>query len=106
MALITGLIEAIKGEKLIMNIESIADLILEHESSLNAEILHRDVSIGNIMLTENEDDDFLIDYDLAIKVNSDQASDAPSKIDTKMFMTIEALRDEPHSFMHDLKSFF
>ena len=106
MALITGLIGAIKGENLIMNIESIADLILGHESSLDAGILHHDVSIGNIMLTENEDDGFLIDYDLAIKVNSVRASGAPSKTGTKVFMAIGALLGEPHSFMHDLESFF
>ena len=39
-----------------MNIESIANLVLGHESSFQAGILHRDVLIGNIMLTENEDD--------------------------------------------------
>ena len=58
------------------------------------------------MLTENEDGGFLIDYDLAIKVNGDRASDAPSKTGTEIFMAIGALRGEPHSFMHDLESFF
>lgn len=106
VALIIGLSGAIKGENLIMNMESIADLILGHESSLNAGILHRDVSIGNIMLTENEDDGFLIDYDLAIKTTSDRASGAPGKTGTKVFMAIGALLGEPHSFMHDLESFF
>ncbi|KAL8699985.1 MAG: hypothetical protein Q9201_005694 [Fulgogasparrea decipioides] len=106
VALITGLIGAIKGENLIMNIESIADLILGHESSLNAGILHRDISIGNIMLTENEDDGFLIDYDLAIKTNSDRASGAPGKTGTKVFMAIGALKGEHHNIMHDLESFF
>ncbi|KAI4225365.1 MAG: hypothetical protein L6R40_008377 [Gallowayella cf. fulva] len=90
VALINGLIRAIKG----------------HESSLNAGILYRDVSIGNIMLTENEDDGFLIDYDLAIKTSNDRASGAPGKIGTKVFMAIGALRGEPHSFIHDLESFF
>ncbi|KAL8669127.1 MAG: hypothetical protein Q9168_006267 [Polycauliona sp. 1 TL-2023] len=90
VALINGLVGAIKG----------------HESSLNAGILHRDVSIGNIMLTENEDDGFLIDYDLAIKTTSDRASGAPGKTGTKIFMAIGALLGEPHSFMHDLESFF
>ncbi|KAL8906150.1 MAG: hypothetical protein Q9207_002183 [Kuettlingeria erythrocarpa] len=90
VALINGLVGAIKG----------------HESSLNAGILHRDISIGNIMLTENEDDGFLIDYDLAIKTNSDRASGAPSMTGTKVFMAIGALLREPHSFMHDLESFF
>lgn len=58
------------------------------------------------MLTEDEDDGFLIDYDLAIKTSSDRASGAPGKTGTKVFMAIGALLSEPHSFMHDLESFF
>ena len=58
------------------------------------------------MLTENEDDGFLIDLDLAIKTSDDHASGAPSKTGTKVFMAIGALRGEPPSFMHDLESFF
>ncbi|KAL9019595.1 MAG: hypothetical protein Q9185_003137 [Variospora sp. 1 TL-2023] len=77
-----------------------------HESLLEAGILHRDISIGNIMLTENEEDGFLIDLDLAIRISNDHASGAPSKTGTKVFMAIGALYGEPHSFMHDLESFF
>jgi len=53
-----------KGKNLIINIESIADFISGHESLLNTGILYRDVSIGNVMLTENKDNGFLIDADL------------------------------------------
>ena len=77
-----------------------------HESLLTAGFLHRDISIGNIMLTENEDDGFLIDFDLAVRISNDHASGAPSKTGTKVFMAIGALLGEPHSFMHDLESFF
>ncbi|KAI4131510.1 MAG: hypothetical protein LQ341_006359 [Variospora aurantia] len=77
-----------------------------HESLLEAGILHRDISIGNIMLTKNEEDGFLIDLDLAIRISNDHASGAPSKTGTKVFMAIGALYGEPHSFMHDLESFF
>ena len=77
-----------------------------HESLLKAGILHRDISIGNIMLTENEEDGFLIDLDLVIRISDDHASGAPSKTGTKVFMAIGALLGEPHSFMHDLESFF
>jgi len=90
VTIINGFIGAIKG----------------HESLLNAGILHRDISIGNIMLTENEDDGFLIDFDLSNKTSDDEASGAPSKTGTKIFMAIGALLGEPHSFMHDLESFF
>ena len=106
VAIITGLIGAIKGEDLIMKIKSIADFILGHESLLDTGILHRDISIGNIMLRESEDDGFLIDTDLAIKTGSDGVSGAPSKTGTKVFMAIGALLGDSHSFIHDLESFF
>ncbi|OCK78451.1 hypothetical protein K432DRAFT_427264 [Lepidopterella palustris CBS 459.81] len=77
-----------------------------HESLLDAKILHRDISIGNIMLTMAEDDGFLIDLDLAVKIDRENASGAPSKTGTKVFMAIGALYGEDHNFMHDLESFF
>lgn len=106
LALLTGFIGAISGECASIRVND--DLLIDagHESLLNAGILHRDVSIGNIMLTEKEDDGFLIDLDLAIKTSDDQASGAPSKTGTKIFMAIGALLGDPHTFMHDLESFF
>ncbi|KAF2193607.1 hypothetical protein K469DRAFT_239099 [Zopfia rhizophila CBS 207.26] len=90
-AVVTGLLGGIKG----------------HESLLDARILHRDISIGNIMLKMGEDDGFLIDLDLAIRLDRQKASGAPSKTGTKVFMAIGTLYgDEDHSFMHDLESFF
>ncbi|KAH8727358.1 hypothetical protein GQ44DRAFT_738332 [Phaeosphaeriaceae sp. PMI808] len=88
--IVTGLLGGIKG----------------HESLLDASILHRDVSIGNIMLNMVEDDGFLIDLDLANKIERANASEAPSKTGTKVFMAIGALYGEDHNFMHDLESFF
>lgn len=59
------------------------------------------------MLNSAEDDGFLIDLDLAIRLNRQKASGAPSKTGTKVFMAIGTLYgDEDHSFMHDLESFF
>ena len=58
------------------------------------------------MLTENEDDGFLIDFDLAIRTSDDHASGSLSKTGTKVFMAIGVLLGEDHSFMHDLESFF
>ena len=58
------------------------------------------------MLSEAEDDGFLIDLDLAVKTDREKASGAPSKTGTKVFMAIGALYGEEHSFMHDLESFF
>lgn len=53
-----------------------------------------------------EDDEFLIDLNLAVRLNNSTASRAPSKTDTKMFMMISALKGEHHNFVHNLKSFF
>lgn len=58
------------------------------------------------MLRENEDEGFLIDFDLGIRTGTDRASGAPGKTGTKVFMAIGALVGEPHTFMHDLESFF
>ena len=58
------------------------------------------------MLNMAEDDGFLIDLDLAVKIDRNSASGAPSKTGTKVFMAIGALYGEEHSFMHDLESFF
>ena len=53
-----------------------------------------------------EDDGFLIDLDLAIKLDRENASGAPSKTSTKVFIVIGALYGEDYNFMHDLESFF
>jgi Fungal protein kinase len=58
------------------------------------------------MLDEVENNGFLIDLDLAIKIDRKKVSGAPSKTGTKVFMAIGALYGEEHSFMHDLESFF
>jgi len=77
--------------------------LLGHELLVGARILHRDISIGNIMLEMAEDDGFLIDLDLAIRLDRQTAC----KTGTKVFMAIGTLYgDEDHSFMHDLESFF
>ncbi|OJD29703.1 serine threonine-protein kinase sgk2 [Diplodia corticola] len=90
-AMLTGLIGGLKG----------------HESLLvKAGILHRDISIGNVMLNDAEDDGFLIDLDLAIKMDREEASGAPSKTGTKVFMAVGPLYGEPHLGVHDKESFF
>ncbi|KAF2676778.1 hypothetical protein K458DRAFT_468226 [Lentithecium fluviatile CBS 122367] len=79
--------------------------IKAHESLLDANILHRDISVGNVMLNMAEDDEFLIVLDLAIKTDRTSASGA-SSTGTKVFMAMGALYREDHNFMHDLESFF
>jgi len=58
------------------------------------------------MLNIAEDDRFLIDLDLAIKIDRNSTSRALSKTGTKVFIAIRALYREDHNFMHDLESFF
>ncbi|KAK3384287.1 hypothetical protein B0T24DRAFT_516412, partial [Lasiosphaeria ovina] len=82
-----------------------------HESlRRKAGLLHRDISINNLMINEDDDNlswpSFLIDLDLAVKEQREGTSGAKGKTGTRAFMAIGALLGEQHSFMHDLESFF
>ncbi|KAM4064203.1 hypothetical protein HRG_007198 [Hirsutella rhossiliensis] len=82
-----------------------------HQSLYKAGFLHRDISINNLMINEDDENPsqraFLIDLDLAIKAQREGASGAKGKTGTRAFMAIGALLgNEQHSFMHDLESFF
>ncbi|KAJ0368471.1 hypothetical protein COL26b_010890 [Colletotrichum chrysophilum] len=81
-----------------------------HESLYKAGILHRDISINNLMINEDSGNPswpaFLIDLDLAIREQREGASGAKGKTGTRAFMAIGAMLGEQHSFMHDLESFF
>ena len=85
--------------------------ITGYESShTQAGMLQRDVSIGNLMMNEEDDNpswpSFLIDFDLAIKEQREGSSGARGRTGTKVFMAIGVLLGEKHSFRHDLESFF
>lgn len=61
-------------------------------------------SYREYMLNMGEDDGFLVDLDLAVRLDQQKASGAPNKTGTKMFMAISILYGgEEHSFMHDLE---
>ncbi|KAH6703019.1 hypothetical protein BKA61DRAFT_189254 [Leptodontidium sp. MPI-SDFR-AT-0119] len=81
-----------------------------HESLRKAGFLHRDISINNLMMNEDEENpswpSFLIDLDLGIKETRREASGARGKTGTRAFMAIGALLGEQHTFMHDLESIF
>ncbi len=81
-----------------------------HESLRQAGFLHRDISINNLLINEDNSNpswpSFLIDLDLAIKEEREGASGARGKTGTRAFMAIGVLLGEQHSFMHDLESFF
>ncbi|KAL6814661.1 hypothetical protein V8C40DRAFT_255178 [Trichoderma camerunense] len=83
--------------------------IIGHESlRLKVGLLHRDVSIDNLMINEEEEAPlqrgFLIDLDLAIEETRTGTSRAKRKTETRAFMAIGALHGVEHSFMHDLAS--
>ncbi|CAD6441533.1 90362bc5-0d07-46b3-b5a5-cb30ce7966c1 [Sclerotinia trifoliorum] len=81
-----------------------------HESLYKAGLLHRDISINNLMINEDEENhswfSFLIDLDLAIKEDRKGASGAKGRTGTRVFMAIGILQGHLHSYMHDLESFF
>ncbi|KAK0612607.1 hypothetical protein B0T17DRAFT_649038 [Bombardia bombarda] len=81
-----------------------------HESLHKAGFLHRDISINNLMINEDNNNaswpSFLIDLDFAIKEQREGVSGAKGKTGTRAFMAIGVLFGEQHSFMHDLESFF
>ncbi|KAM5469182.1 hypothetical protein MauCBS54593_004534 [Microsporum audouinii] len=76
----------------------------------NAGMIQCDISPRNLLVNEDNDNPswraFLIDLDLAIRVERDGFSGARGKTGTRAFMAIGVLNGEKHSFMHDLESFF
>ena len=89
---------------------ALAGCIEGHESLHRAGLLHRDISMNNLIINEDPSNPswpaFLIDLDLAVWEQRDGASGAEGRMGTRAFMAIGALDGEQHSFMHDLESFF
>ncbi|KAH8661037.1 hypothetical protein BGZ61DRAFT_485586 [Ilyonectria robusta] len=81
-----------------------------HQSLRKVGFLHRDISINNLMINEDDENPsrraFLVDLDLAIRDQRQDTSGAKGKTGTRAFMAIGALLGQYHSFMHDLESFF
>ncbi|KAL2045028.1 hypothetical protein N7G274_002803 [Stereocaulon virgatum] len=90
---------------------ALRDAINAHRSLyLKGNILHRDVSENNIIITGTEKEDgnvagMLIDLDLA-KVAGSGRSGARHQTGTMEFMAIEVLQGIDHTYRHDLESFF
>lgn len=82
-----------------------------HQSLYRSGILHRDVSINNIMITFPDQprpdglSGFLIDLDLAVEMTDIVPSGARHRTGTMEFMAIAALNGDVHTFRHDLESF-
>lgn len=89
---------------------ALRDAIKAHRSLyLKGNILHRDVSENNIIITNPDETGgftgMLIDLDLA-KVLGSGRSGARHQTGTMEFMAIEVLRGIDHTYRHDLESFF
>ncbi|KAH9017104.1 hypothetical protein EDB83DRAFT_2271270, partial [Lactarius deliciosus] len=91
--------------------EVIRDAINAHTGAYErVGILHRDVSAGNILITDNGSG-ILIDWDLSKKVVKDRSGTQRqhSRTGTWQFISIARLRDpsmRPHEVSDDLESFF
>ncbi|KAI9765989.1 MAG: hypothetical protein M1840_006996 [Geoglossum simile] len=91
-------------------LEALRDAIKGHRSLYqHGEILHRDVSKNNIIITDTESKSdprgLLIDLDLAKELGSGP-SGARHRTGTMEFMAIEVLKGKTHTYRHDLESFF
>ena len=86
------------------------DAIKAHRSlHCDGEILHRDISENNIIITDPKQADgfigMLIDLDLAKLLRSER-SGARHQTGTREFMAIQVLQRAAHTYRHDLESFF
>ncbi|EGE79109.1 serine/threonine-protein kinase Sgk2 [Blastomyces dermatitidis ATCC 18188] len=89
---------------------ALRDAIKAHRSLyLDENILHRDISENNIIITDPDKVDdhsgMLIDLDLAKEIGSGR-SGARHQTGTMEFMAIEVLLNIDHTYRHDLESFF
>ena len=98
-----------KHESPLELLEAFCDAIKAHKSLyLTGNILHRDISENNIIITDPKKDGFhgmLIDLDLAKELGSGR-SGARCRTGTMEFMAIEVLLGIAHTYRHDLESFF
>ncbi|KAI9858847.1 MAG: hypothetical protein M1824_004012 [Vezdaea acicularis] len=91
-------------------LEAFRDAIKAHKSLYDeGNILHRDISENNIIITDSRDKTgykgMLIDLDLAKELDSER-SGARHRTGTMEFIAIEVLEGMPHTYRHDLESFY
>ncbi|KAI9781456.1 MAG: hypothetical protein M1816_002377 [Peltula sp. TS41687] len=99
-----------KFETILELLGALRDAIKAHRSLyVDGNILHRDISENNIIITNPEEADgfrgMLIDLDLATEIGSGR-SGARFRTGTMEFMAIEVLLNVDHTYRHDLESFF
>lgn len=82
------------------------DAIQAHRDLLQkANILHRDVSNGNILIDETTRRGMLIDFDVAMDL-SQRTPTGKSIAGTLQYMAAGLMKKDPHTYRHDLESFF
>ncbi|KAL1888294.1 hypothetical protein Cpir12675_006230 [Ceratocystis pirilliformis] len=89
-------------------LNALVKCIRGHEELFKAGILHRNISLSNLIVAQDGDSSswpaFIIDFETAIEV--DKASNSERNVGTKPFMAVGVLLGQEHTFMHDLESFF
>ncbi|KAF8576675.1 hypothetical protein K439DRAFT_1397152 [Ramaria rubella] len=89
------------------------DVIQAHRNLYQiAEILHRDVSIGNILINNDPqavegDRGILIDLDFAVRL--EKLAKGPRSVGTRRFMShnlLQSWQQQRHSYLDDLESFY
>ncbi|KLO05545.1 hypothetical protein SCHPADRAFT_798115, partial [Schizopora paradoxa] len=86
-------------------------IITAIESLFKKGIVHRDISISNIMLEKigRELRGLLIDFDFAANIDEEEEDNGGYRTGTLPFMAIEILeadRNTKHAYYHDLESLF
>ncbi|KAI9630475.1 hypothetical protein KEM48_013971 [Puccinia striiformis f. sp. tritici PST-130] len=93
-------------------LEALEHCIEGHRALWLVRILHRDISVNNLMINDQADDpdrtSFLIDLDHAIDLSLvDDQTHHHARAGTKVFMSANVLaQEEEHNFVDDLESFF
>ncbi|EFP93001.1 FunK1 12 [Puccinia graminis f. sp. tritici CRL 75-36-700-3] len=92
-------------------LEALEGCITGHQALFDAGILHRDISINNLMVNNDTKDadrkSFLIDLDVAIRYPTRNDEDLHARTGTKVFMSIGLLfKLNTHTHVDDLESFF
>ncbi|KAI9615426.1 hypothetical protein H4Q26_011364 [Puccinia striiformis f. sp. tritici PST-130] len=92
-------------------LEALEGCIQGHRALFNAGILHKDISVNNLMFDNQTDDpnrkSFLIDLDVAVPYPTEHDEDDCVRAGTKVFMSINLLlQRNSHTYVDDLESFF
>lgn len=82
------------------------DAVQTHRTLLQtANILHRDISDGNILILEVTRKGLLIDFDIAMDLSKNTPT-GNSIGGTGEFMAAGLMNKDPHTYRHDLEAFF